>query len=186
MSGEYLSGISVTHVLDCLADPTKIRVIAELSDDVQSVLPYLAALLPQAGYNHAAGILTLVLDGRLLTVYPRVVTIAKALDEEDARAVLDWLKARIDEAYARRGELTPCLGRRRSPRILDVYKLLPGANCRQCGEATCMAFAGRLIFREALIADCPVLAGERFVRNRELLAEWLGLELADDSATGGR
>ena len=91
MSGEYLREIYITHVMDCLADPTKIRVIAELSEDVQPVLPYLAALLPRAGYNHAAGILTLLHGGRLLTVYARVVTLAKALDEEDARDVLEWL-----------------------------------------------------------------------------------------------
>ena len=68
-----LRGVYITHVLDCLADPTKIRVTAELSDDVQSVLPYVATLLPEAGYNHAAGILTLLYGGRLLTVYSRLV-----------------------------------------------------------------------------------------------------------------
>ncbi len=172
-----LREIYITHVLDCLADPTKIRVIAELSDDVGCLLPYLAALLPQAGYNHAAGILTLLHGGRLLTVYPRVVTLAKALDEDDARDVLDWLKARIDEAEARRGELAPCLGRRRSPRILDVYRLLPGTNCRRCGEATCLALAARLIFGEAHLADCPSLQEAELARNRGLLAEWLGLEI---------
>ena len=66
MSEEYLREIYVTHVLDCLADPRKIRVIAELSGDVQSVLPYVAALLPQAGYNHAAGI---------LMIYPMMVNL---------------------------------------------------------------------------------------------------------------
>jgi ArsR family metal-binding transcriptional regulator len=183
MNEWYLREIHVTHVLDCLADPTKIRVIAELSDDVQCVLPYLAALLPQAGYNHAAGILTLLHGGRLLTVYRQVVTLAKAIDEDDARAVLEWLRTQLNEAYARRHKLTPCLGRRRSPRILDVYRLLPGTNCRRCGEATCMALAARLIFGEACLADCPVLAGAGFARSRKLLAEWLGLEVAGPNST---
>ncbi len=171
----HLREIYITHVLDCLADPTKIRVVAELSDDVQPVLPHLAALLPRAGYNHAAGILTLVLESRLLTVYPRVVTLAKALDEEDAARVLEWLRERVNEAATRQAELTPCLGRRRSPRILDVYRLLPGTNCRRCGEATCLALAGRLIFGEASLRDCPALEDAQFARNRALLAEWLGL-----------
>ena len=172
--GEFLRGVWITHVLDCLADPTKTRVMAELSDDVQSVLPYLATLLPQAGYNHAAGILTLVLEGRLLTVYPRVVTIAKALDEEDAAAVLRWLREQINKAHARRDELVPCLGRRKSPRVLDVYQLLPRRNCGACGHPTCMALAARLIFAEARLDDCPELALPGFARNRELLVEWLG------------
>ncbi len=178
----YLREVYVTHVMDCLADPTKIRVIAELSEDVQPVLPYLAALLPRAGYNHAAGILTLLHGGRLLTVYPRVVTLAKALDEEDAREVLGWLRERINEAEARGDELMPCLGRRRSPRILDVYKLLPGTNCRRCGELTCMALAARLIFGEAQLADCPSLGEASFEQSRERLAEWLGEQPTDTVA----
>ena len=168
--------IRIAQVMDCLADPEKIRVVAELSCDVREALPYLAALLPQAGYNHEAGILTLVKEGRLLTVYPRTVTLAKARDEADARAVLEWLRGRIDEAWARRAELTPVRERRRAPRILDVYRLLPGGNCRRCGEATCMALAGNLIFGEAQLAACRLLDEAEFARNRALLAEWLGLQ----------
>ena len=172
---EMVREIRIAQVMDCLADPEKIRVVAELSCDVREALPYLAALLPQAGYNHEAGILTLVKEGRLLTVYPRTVTLAKARDEADARAVLEWLRGRIDEAWARRAELTPVRERRRAPRILDVYRLLPGGNCRRCGEATCMALAGRLIFGEAKLGECPRLAEAEYARNRALLMEWLGV-----------
>lgn len=168
--------IRISQVMDCLADPEKIRVIAEIDSDVREALPYLAALLPQAGYNYEAGLLTLVKEGRLLTVYPRTVTLAKALDEDDARAVLAWLRGRINEAWARRADLTPVRERRRSPRILDVYRLLPGGNCGRCGEATCMALAGKLIFAEAKLVDCPRLAEAQFERNRALLAEWLGAD----------
>jgi ArsR family metal-binding transcriptional regulator len=149
------------------------------------MLPYLAALLPRAGYNHAAGILTLLHGGRLLTVYPQLVTLAKALDEEDARAVLGWLRDRLNEAAAREGELAPCLGRRRSPRILDVYRLLPGTNCRRCGEITCMALAARLIFGEARTGDCPGLEAAGFEQNRERLCEWVGEQPRDVAEDGG-
>ena len=97
--------------------------------------------------------------------------------------MLEWLRTRINDAHAQQSELTPCLGRRRSPRILDVYKVLPGTNCRRCGEATCMALAARLIFGEASPVDCPALAEAQFARNRALLAEWLGLEAGGSSPT---
>ncbi|MHB1134197.1 MAG: (Fe-S)-binding protein [Chloroflexota bacterium] len=171
---DLLSEIRIAQVLDCLADPNKIRVVAEVSCDVRQALPYLAALLPQAGYNHEAGLLTLVREGRLLTVYPQAVTLAKALDEDDARAVLEWLRDRINDAWRRRGELTPVLERRRAPRILDVYRLLPGGNCRACGEATCLALAGQMIFGKATLAQCPHLSEAKYARNRTLLGEWLG------------
>ena len=162
--------------MDCLADPSKIRVLARFSRDVWEALPYLAALLPQAGYNHTAGILTLVREGRMLSLYPQTVMLAKALDEEDAMAVLEWLRGRINEAYARRGELSPCYERHRVPRFLDVYRLLPGGNCGRCGEASCLALAVRLAFGEAQISRCPRLLEAEFARNRSLLAEWLGDE----------
>jgi ArsR family metal-binding transcriptional regulator len=171
---ELVSSVRITRVMDCLADPTRIRVVAGLSCDVHEALPYLAALLPQAGYNHTAGILTLVREGRLITVYPQVVTLAKALDEADAEEVLEWLRGKINEAHARRGELEPCLERRRAPRLLEVYRLLPGGNCRRCGEATCLAFAVRLVFAEARTEDCPRLAEPPFAGNGARLAEWLG------------
>ena len=173
-SEEFLREIRISHVMDCLADPNKIRVLAYFSRDVGEVLPYLAALLPQAGYNHEAGIMTLVREGRLLSVYPRTVVLAKALDEEDALAVLEWLKGKINEAYARRSELEPCFMRRRSPRLLDIYRLLPGGNCRRCGQATCLALAARLAFGEGHVRDCPRLSEPEFARNRALLVEWLG------------
>ena len=171
-----VQSIRIIQVLDCLADPEKIRVVAELSDDIKDVMPYLATLLPRAGYNDEAAMLSLVREGRLITVYPHMITLAKALDEDDAREVLEWLRTLINEAHARRGELKPCVGRRHVPRILDIYRLLPGGNCRRCGEATCMAFAARLVVGEARLQACQRLTEEGFARNRTLLAEWLGEE----------
>jgi ArsR family metal-binding transcriptional regulator len=36
-----LRSFRITHVLDCIADPTKNRVIAEFSDNIAAVFPYL-------------------------------------------------------------------------------------------------------------------------------------------------
>jgi len=173
---EFLHDIRISHVMDCLADPSKIRVLARFSRDVWEALPYLAAILPQAGYNHDAGILTLVREGRMISIYPRTVMLAKALDEDDALAVLEWLRRKINEAWARRGELVPCYERRRAPRFLDVYRLLPGGNCGRCGQPSCLAMALRLAFGEARIDECPRLQEAKFARNRSVLAEWLGDE----------
>ncbi len=181
---ELVREIRISHVMECLADPCKIRAVAEISANVQETLPYLAALLPRAGYNHAAGILTLVLDGRLLTVYAQAVTLAKALDEEDARNVLEWLRQHINEAHARRAELEPCYERRRSPRMLEVYRLLPGGNCGRCGETTCIAMATKLVFGGRRLDDCPRLTDAEFADNRSRLVEWLGDEDAASPADG--
>lgn len=161
--------------MDCLADPAKIRVIADLSDDVQEAMPYLAAVLTGAGYNHKAGILSLVREGRLLSLYPKLVVIAKADGEADAQEILDWLREQINEAYANRANIAPCYNRLRLPTWIDIYRLLPRTNCRRCGEAGCSAMAGRYILGQATLDGCPVLKEPQFARNRQLIGEWLGL-----------
>ncbi|MFH1834606.1 MAG: acetyl-CoA decarbonylase/synthase complex subunit gamma [Methanobacteriota archaeon] len=42
---------------------------------------------------------------------------------------------------------------------MEAYKLLPKTNCKDCGEATCMSFALKLVSREAELGKCPHLKG---------------------------
>lgn len=46
-----LHSYKITRVLPCLADPEKIRVIAEISDEIHEVFPYLNAALAGCIYN---------------------------------------------------------------------------------------------------------------------------------------
>ncbi|MBU4251895.1 MAG: acetyl-CoA decarbonylase/synthase complex subunit gamma [Candidatus Omnitrophica bacterium] len=43
---------------------------------------------------------------------------------------------------------------------LDIYKLLPKTNCRQCGFATCLAFAMQLAKKTVAIEKCPFISPE--------------------------
>ena len=43
---------------------------------------------------------------------------------------------------------------------LDVYKLLPKTNCKECGFATCLAFAMQLAKKAVAIDKCPSLSPE--------------------------
>jgi len=40
---------------------------------------------------------------------------------------------------------------------IDVYKLLPKTNCKECGEKNCMAFATKLVSRDVSLENCPPL-----------------------------
>ncbi len=40
---------------------------------------------------------------------------------------------------------------------IDVYKLLPKTNCKECGQDNCMAFATKIVNREVTIDQCPPL-----------------------------
>jgi acetyl-CoA decarbonylase/synthase complex subunit gamma len=44
---------------------------------------------------------------------------------------------------------------------IDVYKLLPKTNCKECGEENCMAFATKIVNREVNVDQCtPLLKKE--------------------------
>lgn len=164
---------TITHVMDCLADPTKNRVVAECSLHISPVFPYLNAIVSQAQYNAGLHTLTLRKDGRLLTFYPLVATLAKVEGQEDAEAILSWFRDLCGEVWSRRHEITPRYERRTVVGPLDVYQLLPRLNCGRCGEEACLAFAAGLIMGERRISECPpILAAEHaagFSRLKELL-----------------
>lgn len=166
---------TITHVLDCIADPTKNRVIAEFSDDISPVFPYLNTILPNLMYNPGANTVTIKREWRILTFYPHVAVMAKVDGAEDAAAQLDWFQDLCNDTWHRRGEITPCYEWRKLLRPLDVYRLLPKLNCKACGEATCMAFAFELLLGSHHVSDCPRLQEDAFAEGGQRLAELLGV-----------
>ncbi len=55
--------------------------------------------------------------------------------------ILEWLKQEINQAWDNREKIKPGYESLSKPLILEVLKLLPRTNCRQCGQPTCMVFA---------------------------------------------
>ena len=56
---------------------------------------------------------------------------------------------------------------------LDVYKLLPRTNCKECGEENCMAFATKVVNREVPLEKCPPLLTEKNEKAYKQLKEML-------------
>lgn len=56
---------------------------------------------------------------------------------------------------------------------MDVYRLLPGDNCGECGTKTCMGFATELIERRADVVDCPPMTEPKNESQKEELVELL-------------
>jgi ArsR family metal-binding transcriptional regulator len=171
VSDDPFGGYTITHILDCLADPRKVRVIAEADREVGDVFPYLNAILPNVAYSPGANTLTLKRAYRLITLYPHVAVMAKVDGEEDALDVLDWLRELINDTYHRRDEIVPCYEQRRLVGFLEVYLLLPGGNCKACGEATCLAFSVGLVESRHRLGDCPRLDEAHQQRLTSLLGQ---------------
>lgn len=168
-----MKGYRITHILPCLADPDKIRAIVELEEEIHEAFPYLNALLKGCIYNHPAMILTLKKEGKMITLYPRKVTVAKAVDENDVRETMEWIGVMLEEVEERKGELQPNFGRGVELKALDIFKLLPGTNCKACDELTCLAFAVKLLGGEKAVVRCAPLFTPEYKDKRQVLMELL-------------
>jgi ArsR family metal-binding transcriptional regulator len=168
-----LRSYKITRVLPCIADPEKIRVIAQVPDGIQEVFPYLNAILKGCIYNHPANTLTIRKDQKLITLHAFHIALAKVEDEKEAEELLKWLKDLINETYERRSEIEPNYSKGADLKALDLYKLLPGTNCKECGEPACLAFAVKLAGQEAGILKCGPLFSGKYQEKRKVLIELL-------------
>ncbi len=168
-----LESYQITRILPCLADPEKIRVIAEVSGEIYEAFPYLNAILRGCIYNHPALTLTIKKDGKLFTLHARHITLAKIEDEKEAEEVLRWLKNLINETYESRDRIEPNFSKGAELKALDIYKLLPGTSCKKCGELTCLAFAVKLVGQEIELGKCVPLFSDEYQGKRNVLLELL-------------
>jgi ArsR family metal-binding transcriptional regulator len=126
---------------DCCPSSQEVNALVDLSEDISEVLPYLNTVLKGLQYDQHEKILTVKKEGRLITFRPQQIAIAKLEDKNEARLIVDELKEIVNETYANRDHIKPIYHTRSMPRPLNIYRLLPGNNCKECGELTCLAFA---------------------------------------------
>jgi ArsR family metal-binding transcriptional regulator len=168
-----LNKVTITATMPCLADPAKIRFLADFDADVTEVLPYLNAVIEAAIYNPEAPALTVNEKGTLITIHPKGLAAAAVDGDEHAKRIIEWVKARVNDCDEGRGRIVPLFEHRNAPKALDVYRMLPGTNCGKCGDAACLAFAVKLVSRQKGVMQCPELFKAEFEGKRGLLLGYL-------------
>jgi len=141
----------------CEPGAERFSAIARLVTDISPVLPYLNATLRGAVYNQAANALTWKKGGHNLAFHAYQIATSNVEDRKAAVKELEGLIDLVNRTWARRGEITPNTETRQRPTAMAVFKLLPGTNCRECGQPTCWSFALKLVAAQAQPADCPPL-----------------------------
>ena len=162
-----------TMLPECNPMAETLNAVASLSDDIGEVLPYLASVIKVCVYDDDTKTLTFRHEGKGVALYPRRITVTKLPDKEEAKRVLDELKALINSTYDNRHNIKPCYNKGGELRYLDVFKLLPRTNCGECGEPTCLAFATRIVQQEADISRCSPLFSGKFDERRKKLLDML-------------
>ena len=149
-----------------------VHCVAHLEEDVAEVLPYLNSRLGGFQYTQSPPSVTFRVQGRLITVHAREIAINALKDEEEADRILEWLRREINETWDQRAEIEPSTTAAGRPKVLDILKLLPGTNCGECGQPTCMVFAVRAAEGVKGAQDCPPMDGDRRNRLEAYLAKF--------------
>lgn len=171
-NSEFLKSITLCYVAPCMADEKKIRLIGYFDRDITGILPYLNAVIKGASYNKGASTLTYAKERRLINLYNIKITIAKADDIIDAWLILDEVKKLVNNTYSSRDTIKPNYEEKVKVTALQIYGWLPKTNCRACGEATCLAFACRLLQGEQKLSKCAPLSTEsKFAENNKIMQE---------------
>jgi len=170
MAGELLRNYKLnTSLPPCETDSLRVNAIADLEEDIREVFPYLNATLKGCFYNPEAQILTWQRGKQKVNFYPHQITITNLGSEAEARELMEELKRLINETWARRHEITPSYERRERLKPMEVYRLLPGTNCRACGQPTCFTFALKLIAGEVHVSQCTPLFENGYAEKKEKL-----------------
>lgn len=166
----YLDRITLTNTTPCLAESGKTIVTRKPSRPLNEVLPYLAALPNMIGYNPETLTLTFRRPRGFFTLYTRRVSITQVKDVEGGLELLAALTEAINATWENRHELKQVTSRKRPPRPLEVYAILPGTNCRECNERTCMAFAFALLMQKRALKEClPLQDNPAYAERRAAL-----------------
>lgn len=140
--------------------------IAHLPEDIGEVLPYLNATLRGCIYDHQTKTITWQRGGRRVIIRPEEIAVTNLEDREDAWRVVESLVKTINETWERREDIEPDYRKRERLKHMDIYKLLPGTNCKACGEASCFTFALKVTAGEVEIDNCQPLFTDEYRNER--------------------
>ena len=157
----------------CSPGSVSFSAIARLQGNIAPALPYLNATLPNAAYNPAAPALVWKDGGRHVVFHADHLAVSNLEDRRAAVEAVEKLIRLVNETWDDRERIEPSVAVRQRPTPMMLYKLLPGTNCRECGEPTCWNFALKLGAGQATLAACTPLADPVYADRRAELATLL-------------
>jgi ArsR family metal-binding transcriptional regulator len=157
---------------ECRPEAESLHCIAHLDQDIGEVLPYLNSVLGGFQYTRDPASVSFRIYGKLIAVHPRKICVNALRDEIEMDKILEWLKAEVNQAWEQRAQIQPSFEGAPRPKVLEVLRLLPRTNCRECGQPTCMVFATQVAEGGKGPEDCPPLSGENQAKLQAYLAQF--------------
>lgn len=153
----------------CVPGAERWSATVTLDNDISEVLPYLNVILKGAIYNHGARALVWRMDGHAIAIRPREIAVSNLIDRDGALPEIKRVVDLVNHTWEHRAEITPSIEMRQRLKPMEVYKLLPGTNCKACGQPTCFTFALKVTAGEAQPEQCPPLFTDAYREKRDKL-----------------
>jgi DNA-binding CsgD family transcriptional regulator/ArsR family metal-binding transcriptional regulator len=130
----------------------------EVSEDLAPLFPYINAVADHPRLYERPVYIKFVFEQRLCAFYAREGAFAPIRDMAQALEFLPKIFDFMVDIARRSPGIVPSHKKFKPSSALDIYRLLPGSNCRICGYATCMAFAAALSRQYTSLVNCPHLS----------------------------
>jgi DNA-binding CsgD family transcriptional regulator/ArsR family metal-binding transcriptional regulator len=129
-----------------------------LDQDVSHLFPYINATLDEALYYEKPAHVRFLLNEYRCFLYRDSAAVhffeSQAAAKDFIAGFIDFLNNVEDQ----KKNIKPNYDQIKPIPIIDILKILPKTNCRECGYLTCMAFAAAIMKGKASAEKCPGLA----------------------------
>jgi len=104
-----------------------------LPADISASFPYLNSLLDDTVYNRENSILIGANNHRRYAFRPHEIQAGMINDPSEASSIACEVVELVNRVCIEHERITPSFRECKLPAIYDIYKLLTGTNCRECG-----------------------------------------------------
>lgn len=129
----------------------------ELDFNAKPLFPYLNTVAEGALLYTKPDYIKFMHEDHLCILYPNEGAFTSVDNHADAVEFLGKILEFIQNIAQHSKEIKPNYRQSKSISALDIFKLLPGTNCQDCGFKTCLAFAASLSRQKTSLNKCPHL-----------------------------
>jgi len=127
----------------------------ELNVDIAPLFPFINALAERAELYERPKMIRFPLDQTFCVLYPTHGLATPFGGRTQAMAFMERLFAFLNDTHRRSEKIKPKHRTFRRVSVIEILRLLPQNNCRECGFVSCMAFAANLSQQQTLPDQCP-------------------------------
>jgi len=146
---------------DCMPGITIWTAHFKLDGDSTPLFPYINAEIDKAAYYAEHPCILFELNGVRWSLYPDRASALPFEDKSQAESAIQGMIDYLNDLDKRKDGMEPSYKAFKPIPVIEIFKCLPGTNCKKCDYATCMAFAAALSKGEAVLDQCLELAADK-------------------------